>query len=97
MKGQEIPQDQVLSTDVIHVPQRDRQQEIRHKDWRQRMREKRVKTKEGVGRDICSLGTKDCLRIQKKLMWPRGKWPFMKVQGEPHFRMRCLSWTGCVN
>lgn len=41
------------------------------------------------GRDIYPEGTKDCLWIKKKQMWPIGKWQFIKKKkGNSHVRMR---------
>ena len=34
------------------------------------------------GRGICPGGTKDCLWIERRQMWPIGKWQFIKVKWE---------------
>lgn len=50
------PRDRILSTN-IYLPQGDKEQGIRDKDGRQRMRKK-------GGGNICPRGTKDCPRIK---------------------------------
>lgn len=72
------PQGQVLSTVEIYLPQRDRGQGMRDKDRRQRTRE--------TGQACLSQRTKFCLWIEGH----RGKWWFIKVEGKPYVRMRCL-------
>ena len=44
--GAQDPQDQVLSTKEMHVPQRDREQGVRDMGRKQRKREKRKGTRE---------------------------------------------------
>lgn len=60
---------------------RERGRETREGERGQRRRETRER--ERGGRDICPEGTQDCLWIEKKQMWPIGKWQFIKKKGEP--------------
>ena len=78
------PQDQVLSTKEIHLPQRVKGQGIRDGGRGRGQRE------QGRGQGYLSQGTKDCLWIEKRQKWPIGKWQFIKVQEETRVRMRCL-------
>lgn len=79
------PQDQVLGT------KEGQRAGIRDKGRRQRAREEK-----GTGivcRGICpAMGQ----RAASGEMWHIGKWPFIKVKGEPHVRMRGLVLTGHV-
>lgn len=62
------PQDQVLSTKEIHLPQRVKGQGIRDGGRGRGQRE------QGRGQGYLSQGTKDCLWIEKRQpMWPIGK------------------------
>ena len=77
------------------MPQRDKGQEIREKTGNGREREEN----KGEG-DVCLSWrgvTKDCLWIERRQMWLKGKWQFIKVKGKPCVRMRCLILIGHVN
>jgi hypothetical protein len=49
------------------------------------------------GKEYSSWQGKDCLWIKRRQMWPIEKWPFIKVKGEIHTRMRYLILIGHVN
>lgn len=40
---------------------------------------------------------KDCPWIERRQMWPIGKWQFIVVKGDPRVKMRCLIFTDHVN
>ena len=69
---------------------------MRDKHKRLRMREKGKGTRER-GKRFLSWRSKDCLWIERRQMWPIGKWQFIKVKGDPCVRMRCLILIGHVN
>lgn len=69
------PQDQVLGTNEIYLPQRDKGWGIREKDRRQRTIEK------GKGY-LSQSGTKDHLWIERRQMRHIGKQQFIKIKGE---------------
>lgn len=78
------PQDQVISTNNIYLPQKNRKQEI------QRKREKGKGTRERGKRYLSLRRTKDCLWMERRQTWPVGKWQFRKGKGE---RTSCwVSW-----
>ena len=61
------------------------------------MREKGKGTREREEEYLSWSGTKDCLWIERRQMWHMGERQFIKVQGEPCVRMRCLILIGHVN
>lgn len=83
-------QGQVLST-----KRGNKGQGLRDKNLRQRMREKGKKRERGQGE--LSWGTKNCLWIQRRQMWPIHKWWFIKLRGKTRVRMRSLILIGQVN
>lgn len=81
-------QDQVLSLEGQRVG-----------DKRQRW-EKGKGTRRGRKGGVFLLGrsrTKDCLWGERRQMWHKGKWQFIKVQEEACVRMRCLIVIGHLN
>jgi hypothetical protein len=74
------PQDQVLSTKEMYLPQRDRRQGIRDNNGIETMRETVNGTKEkGKGYLSQWERSKDCHWKERRQTWYIGKWQFIKV------------------
>jgi hypothetical protein len=81
------PQDQVLSTKEIYLPQRDRRLRIRERETQEIESEGEEEGNNGEGSGVFvqeRVGTRDCLWIERRQMLHIGKWQFIKVQeGNP--------------
>lgn len=59
---------------------------MQDKDRRQRKREDKQEGRDGVRKKgkgcLSRSGSKDCFWVERRQMWPAGKWWFIKVKGK---------------
>jgi hypothetical protein len=82
--AQDTPRPSSQHKGGLFAPERQRAGNKRQRlETEDKGQEKKKKEQVKGGRDVCPRGAKDCLWIERRWMWPIGKWHFIKVKGNP--------------